>query len=210
LKTQLAQAQLQALRTQLQPHFFFNTMNTIAMLVRNKEDAEAIRVLAGLSDLLRHVLDDARADEVPLREELDFLQRYLAIEQIRFRDRLRTDISVDPNVLDALVPNLMLQPLVENAVRHGIARRAAAGRVCVSARRDTESLVLTVQDDGPGLPEDWSLDDAGVGLVNTRRRLAQLYGGDARLTVENAADGGVRAEVVLPYMPATMSVAEPT
>jgi hypothetical protein len=140
LETQLARAQVNALRMQLNPHFLFNAMNSIAMLIRHQERDEAVRTVAGLSDLLRYVLEDTREQEVPLRQELEFVQRYLVIEEVRFRDRLEVRIDAEPETLDALVPNLILQPLVENAIRHGIAKRAAARLVVVSARHSEDDL----------------------------------------------------------------------
>ena len=135
LSVQLAEARLSALRMQLNPHFLFNTLNTVAMHVRRSENTEAVRMLAGLSDILRHVLEDSPPQEVTLRQELAFIDRYLAIERSRFGDRLKVTVTVEPDALDALVPNLVLQPLVENAIRHGIGRRAAAGRLDIRACR---------------------------------------------------------------------------
>ena len=198
LREQLAQAQFHALRMQLNPHFLFNAMNTIAMLVRQQENTEAVRMLAGLSDLLRYVLEETRTQEVPLQEELGFLERYLAIEQVRFHDRLNVQIHNDADILDAQVPNLILQPLVENAIRHGIAGRVGAGRVEISARRDDGTLILQVRDDGPGL-RDGAAQAGGVGLQNTRARLAQLYGEKQRLELRNAEGNGVVVTITMPY-----------
>src|ERR671938_873200 len=149
LESQLAQAQLQALKMQLHPHFLFNTLNGIAGLVRDNRNKAAVEMIAGLSDLLRYTLDGAGRQEVTLREELEFLELYLGIQQKRFPDRLRVEMSVDSNTLEALVPNLILQPLVENAIRHGVSRRAAAGTVGVRAvREEAGFLRLEVYDDG--------------------------------------------------------------
>jgi signal transduction histidine kinase len=200
LSAQLSQAQLHALRMQLNPHFLFNTMNTIAMLVRKQESEEAVRTLAGLSDLLRYVLEDSRTQEVPLRQELEFVERYLAIEQIRFADRLQVKVDAASNTLDAHVPNLILQPIVENAIIHGIASRASASLVEVASRKVDDTLVLTVRDDGPGLQGSKAGDVVeGVGLGNSRARLAQLYGEQQNLELTDAPGQGAIVRVTLPY-----------
>ncbi|MDQ3806014.1 MAG: histidine kinase [Acidobacteriota bacterium] len=200
LEAQLAQAQLQALKMQLHPHFLFNTLNGVAGLVRDHKNKEAVTMLAGLSDLLRHTLDSAGKQEVPLREELDFLELYLDIQQMRFPDRLRVEMRVAPDTLDAMVPNLILQPLVENAVRHGVAARAASGTVGVAAEREDGLLWVTVYDDGPGLKDGRQvLTEGGIGLTNTRARLAQLYGARHRFSVRNREGGGVEAVVAIPF-----------
>jgi two-component system, LytTR family, sensor kinase len=197
LQGQLAQAQLQALRMQLNPHFLFNALNSISMLVRGSRNEEAVRMLAGLGDLLRGVLEEDRPSEVPLREELDFLRRYLAIEQIR-AGRLEVRVEVEPEAMEARVPNLILQPLVENAIRHGISRSRAAGLVEIGARRENGSLLLSVRDDGPGLaPSDARRE--GVGLGNTRARLARMYGEKQALEVADAPGGGALATIRLPF-----------
>ncbi len=195
------QAQLTALKGQLQPHFLFNTLNAIMVLVRQEKGAQAEEMLARLSDLLRCVLDEVEAQEVPLRRELEYLDLYLSIEEVRFQDRLRVGISTGPETLDALVPHLGLQPLVENAIRHGIGRRSAAGRLEIRAARVGETLEIQVEDDGPGLPPGGpsSQEVQGIGLANTRARLRQLYGGAAALTLENGPDGGAVATLVVPY-----------
>ena len=200
LEAQLAQAQLHALKMQLHPHFLFNTLNGIAGLVRDNKSQTAVRMIAGLSDLLRHTLDTEAQQEVPLRRELEFLELYLDIQQMRFPDRLRVRMEVAPETLDAQVPNLILQPLVENAIRHGIAPRAAPGTVGVRARRDDSLLEIKVYDDGPGLrPHARAGAGGGIGLANTRARLAQLYGVDHRFDVRDRAEGGVEATLVVPF-----------
>ena len=207
LETQLATAHLQALRMQLHPHFLFNALHSAAMLTMMDPEA-AHRVLVQLSALLRTTLDRSAAPEVPLSEEIDFMDRYLAIEQVRFQDRLRVDIHADDDALSAVVPNLILQPLVENAVRHGIARRTDARCLTIRAARENGSLVLEVEDDGPGLPPGWTLtspDGSGVGLTNVRSRLERTYGEQARLELLTPADEagrprpGVLARVTIPY-----------
>ncbi len=201
LQTRLVQAQLSALKGQLQPHFLFNTLNAIMVLVRQGKGAQAEEMLARLSDLLRSVLEDVEAQEVPLRRELESLQLYLSIEQVRFQDRMRVEIAVDPAVLDAAVPHLGLQPIVENAVRHGIGRRSAAGSIRISAAKVGESLRIEVRDDGPGLPPEGASTAGmrGIGLANTRARLQQLYGDAAKLTVENDPQGGAVATLTVPW-----------
>jgi sensor histidine kinase YesM len=203
LKTQLAHAHLSALKMQLQPHFLFNTLNAIMVLVRQQKGRQAEEMLGRLSDLLRCVLEDVEAQEVPLRRELEYLQLYLSIEQVRFQDRLRVEISADPAVLDAAVPQMGLQPIVENAVRHGIGRSSSAGKIKISAARVSETLEVKVQDDGPGLRPEDSRENRGIGLANTRLRLHQLYGEEAQLSLENSAQGGALVTMVLPYHLAT-------
>jgi len=200
LETQLARADLLALQMQLQPHFLFNALHTVASLVRTGDRDTAVRVLAGLGDLLRRMLDGVSQQEVPLKEELDFVRAYLAIEQIRFRDRLTVTIDADSDVLDAAVPHLILQPLVENAIRHGIAPHVAAGRLEVRARRAGRHLELDVRDDGPGLGNGAKRPGpSGIGLTNARARLERLYGSDCELSVGDAAGGGLQARVKLPF-----------
>ena len=198
LKTQLVQAQLSALNTQLQPHFLFNTLNAVMVLVRQGKASEAEEMLARLSDLLRCVLEDVNAPEVPLRRELEYVQLYLSIQQVRFGDRLRVEIRADPSLLDAAVPHLGLQPLVENAIQHGIGQSSASGKLRISAARLGAALEIKVHDDGPGLPAGWQ-SGRGIGLANTRARLHQLYGNEALLTVENSEPCGTVATVTLPY-----------
>jgi signal transduction histidine kinase len=201
LETQLAQAQLQTLKMQLHPHFLFNTLNGIAGLVRDNRNKAAVDMLAGLSDLLRYTLENAGKQEVPLKEELEFLELYLDIQQMRFSDRLKVEMRVEPEVLDALVPNLILQPLVENAIRHGVSRRAGSGVVGISAQRENGSLRIRIYDDGVGLKrDDGAATVEGVGLSNTRARLAQLYGERQTFSLSERAGGGVEANLVIPFV----------
>lgn len=200
LETRLARSQLRALKMQLHPHFLFNTLHSIGVLVRKNERDAALEMLTGLADLLRHSLEQQDRQEVPLKEELDFLERYLEIEQVRFRDRLRVGFSVDPEVYDAAVPNFFLQPLVENAVRHAVAPSVSRRYVEVRARREEDELVVSVLDDGPGLPEGWTLEGGrGLGLRNVQERLQKLYGGAGTLEVESREEGGVTATARLPF-----------
>jgi two-component sensor histidine kinase len=199
LATELVQARLQALRMQLNPHFLFNTLNTISALIHENPDA-ADRMIVRLSELLRRTLDRGDVQEVPLREELEFLRSYLEIEQMRFPDRLTVTFDIEPKTQDLLVPHLILQPLVENALRHGILPREEAGRVEISARVvDGQHLELKVRDNGNGLPAaNGSPGRGGIGLQNVRSRLAQLYGAAQQLEIGNASTGGVEARVRIP------------
>ncbi|MGH9903938.1 MAG: sensor histidine kinase, partial [Pyrinomonadaceae bacterium] len=192
LRAQLAQAQLQALKMQLHPHFLFNTLNAISELVyRDPETAD--QMVTQLSDMLRISLEQVGTQEVPLKQELEFLGKYLEIEQTRFRERLRVDMRIDPSALDACVPNMILQPIVENAVRHGVAPRASGGTIEIRAERHNGVLRLDVRDDGRGLVEDpfQSNGRGGVGLTNTRARLEHLYGAAHRFELRSAPGRGL-------------------
>jgi signal transduction histidine kinase len=206
LTAQLSQARLQALRMQLNPHFLFNAMNSIAMLVRKGENSRAVQMLAGLSDLLRHVLEDTRTEEVPLHEELQFIERYLEIERVRFQDRLRVKIDVAEETLAAMLPNLLLQPLVENALRHGLARKVNPGTIEITGRKLSDRLILQVRDDGPGLSD--TARSAGVGLANTHKRLEQSYGPEFSFELRNGARGGAVATVSLPFHTTPLAIAD--
>jgi two-component system, LytTR family, sensor kinase len=199
LETRLAQAELDALRMQLHPHFLFNTLNSISVLMA--EDTKAAqRMLARLSDLLRASLENEGAHEVSLKKELEFLESYLEIEQTRFHDRLTVRMEVDPKALDARVPHLILQPLVENAIRHGIAPRAAPGLIEILARRQNGMVQLVVRDNGAGLgPRSIESSLKGIGLANTRARLEQLYGPAHRFELEDA--DGLRVTIAIPFSP---------
>jgi LytS/YehU family sensor histidine kinase len=198
LEAQLSAAQLQALKMQLHPHFLFNTLNGIAALMHQDVEA-ADRMLARLSELLRLALDHADRQEVTLRQEMDFLERYLEIQKMRFRDRLTVKLELDPDTLEAQVPNLILQPLVENAIRHGIEPRSTPGEVVIRANRVGDRLELQVSDDGPGMIENDS--SKGVGLANTRARLQQLYGAAHTLSFSNGAARGLVIVLSLPFRP---------
>jgi two-component system LytT family sensor kinase len=200
LETQLAQADLQALKMQLHPHFLFNALHTIGALVRTADRENAVRVVAQLGELLRRLLEGASQQQVSLEQEVSFIRSYLEIEQIRFRDRLKVTFDVPADLLPAVVPHLILQPLVENAIRHGIAPHSFAGLVSVSARRVDGHLELLVRDDGPGFNgADGGSAHTGIGLSNTRARLQRLYGGDYRLEMANGAGGGFEARLVIPF-----------
>jgi len=225
LATELVQARLQALRMQINPHFLFNTLNTISALIHENPNA-ADRMIVRLSELLRRTLDRGDVQEVPLHEEIEFLKSYLEIEQMRFSDRLTVTFDIEPKTSELLVPHLILQPLVENALRHGIMPREEAGRIEISARvsewgerprepglegndetarqeprptSEGQFLELKVRDDGNGLsPADGTPEREGIGLKNVRSRLTQLYGGAQEFTLGNASGGGVEARIRIP------------
>jgi two-component system, LytTR family, sensor kinase len=195
LHAQVTDARLNALRTQLNPHFLFNTLNAISTLV-DEDPPGARRMIARLSDLLRHTLGEGDEQEIPLARELEMLRRYLDIMEVRFQGKLEVSIETEPSLDGALVPNLVLQPLVENAFRHGLAQMQTVGHVAVRAVRDDGDLVLTVRDNGRGPAKEVR---EGVGLTNTRARLTQLYGARQRLALTAAEGGGALVEVRFPY-----------
>lgn len=213
LQAQLAEARLAVLSAQLNPHFLFNTLHAVSSLVE-RDPRGVRRMIARLSELLRVTLEGTNEQEIPLARELELLRLYLDIMQVRFQGRLVVDIVADDDVLDALVPNFVLQPLVENAVMHGVSKVEGAGRIELRARRAGDDVVITVRDNGPGLTASPGADGAaapalprspregtsgGVGLTNTPARLEQLYGAEQHLSLRPAGDGGTVAEVVLPY-----------
>jgi sensor histidine kinase YesM len=199
LETRLAEAQLQALQRQLHPHFLFNTLNAISALMHRDVDA-ADQMLMRLSDLLRIALDQPGVQEVALKDELDFLAKYLEIEQARFGERLRVHFDVDPITLDAQVPNLILQPLVENSIRHAIAMQVEPGIIEIRASRTGGDLVLDVGDNGPGFgPRSQPPQGRGVGLANTRSRLEHLYNGRGKLEFSERTGGGLIVRVTVPF-----------
>jgi two-component system LytT family sensor kinase len=201
LEAQLARTELQILRSQLDPHFLFNALHVISELV-HVDPSRADRMVARLGDLLRMSAALARAGDVPLRDELAFVNAYLEIQQARFGSRLRVVRDVDAATLDAAVPSLLVQPLVENAIRHGTSQRATGGQLEIVTRRVGSSLVIDVLDDGPGLPAE-TVPDEGIGIGHTRARLAHLYGGRGGLELESRPGGGTRARIRLPYARAT-------
>lgn len=213
LQAQLAEARLAVLSAQLNPHFLFNTLHAVSSLVE-RDPRGVRRMIARLSELLRVTLEGTSEQEIPLSRELELLQLYLDIMQVRFQGRLHVDIQVDDDVMDALVPNFVLQPLVENAVMHGVSKVEGAGRIELRAWGVDDDVVITVRDNGPGLDGTAVLGGAGkgissgngalpstggVGLGNTRARLEQLYGAAQHLSLHPAAEGGTVAEIVLPY-----------
>ena len=200
-ETELALAQLNALRLQLQPHFLFNTLNTISVLML-KDVNKARQTLGRLSELLRALLKHSEAHEITLKQELEFLENYLEIERARFPDRLSVSIYADPVILRARVPSLILQPVVENAIKHGIAPRAEAGRIEIRAERLNGSIRLQVRDDGRGLIENAEEGAVSrVGLSNTRARLERMYGSGCRLELSDAPGGGTIVNILIPLDP---------
>ena len=200
LETHLVESQLQGLQRQLQPHFLFNTLNTISALMHRDVDA-ADNMIAKLSDLLRISLQNVGVQEVTLKQELDFLSKYLEIEQTRFRDRLTVVFDVHPDTLDALVPNLMLQPLVENSIKHGIGPRPTPGQIEIRSRRVGRLLELEVRDNGVGLSAARLTDfNRGVGLANTRSRLQHLYGSSHRFEFRQPPTGGLSVLIAIPLV----------
>jgi sensor histidine kinase YesM len=198
LETQLAQSQLEALKMQVHPHFLFNTLHSISALL-NRDTEAARRMITRLGDFLRLTLENAGAQEVTLQEEMEFLNKYLEIERIRFRDRLSTYVDVDPEVLDVRVPNLILQPIVENAMRHAIASQHA-GRIEITAFPRNGSVRIQVKDNGPGLTDESFTNQfgKGVGLANTKARLERLYGSEHKLELANASTGGLIVTLEVP------------
>jgi two-component system, LytTR family, sensor kinase len=200
LKSQLANAQLSALKMQLHPHFLFNTLNAVVVLVRKGRNQSAVDMLTGLSELLRYTLESIGAQEVRLEQEIQFIEQYLEIEKVRFKDRLRVEMRIDKAALGAFVPNLILQPLVENALRHGVGRRSTAGLIEISARRENGMLNVQVRDDGPGLGiNPPGAGGNGIGVTNTRMRLRQLYGEEQIFDLRTAEYGGAVATIIIPY-----------
>ncbi|MBA3322320.1 MAG: histidine kinase [Pyrinomonadaceae bacterium] len=207
LETQLARAQLDALRMQLHPHFLFNTLNTISVLMK-EDTAVADRMLLRLSELLRLTLKNTNSHEVSLRQELEFLSSYLEIEQTRFQDRLQVQMNIDPDALDAQVPHLILQPLVENAIRYAVAPSATRSTVEICAARLNGHIELQVRDDGSGIDEANQTAAHGVGLKNTRARLEKLYGAAQRFQLSSVAGGGLQVTITIPFHTATDGVEE--
>jgi len=225
LEARLAEARLQALRTQLHPHFLFNTLHAISTLVH--KDAEAAdEMITNLSELLRVTLDASDRQEIPLRQELDFLQRYLDIQQVRFGERLRVEKQIDAAALDSQVPTLILQPLVENALKHGLEPQVGGGVIIIQAQRLNDTLRLVVRDNGAAArspparsadasgaspvemethgrgvraPGEAARPQEGIGLANTRARLEELYGRRGRLTLTSSSEGGFTVEIEVPY-----------
>jgi len=204
LEKLLSQARLRALQMQLNPHFLFNTLHSISSLMHTDVEA-ADRMIARLSDLLRQALDTTDAQEVPLRQELDFLRRYLEIEQTRFGDRLKVALDIAPDTLDARVPNLILQPLVENAIRHGIEPHARVGVIELRARQSHGTLRMEVRDNGGGLPAEAG-DRERIGLTNTRARLLQLFGEQFHFELSNPPTGGTLVALSIPLRTAGSEV----
>ena len=199
LTAELSKAQLDALRRQMEPHFLFNTLHGIAGLVREHKNGAAVEMIAGLSDLLRRVLEGADRQLVPLAEELSFLERYVELQQMRFGDRLHVIVDVPLELYGALVPGLILQPLIENAIQHGVGKRVEGGTIRVGAAHSGGILTLSIRNDGPGLPPGGIESSSGVGISNTRGRLTSLYGAACALEIRNDVASGVETIVRVPY-----------
>ena len=199
LNEELSRAQLAALRRQMEPHFMYNSLNSIAGLVRDDRNDAAVSMIVGLSEFLRRASEDSHRSQVTLLEEVEYLQRYLEIQKVRFGDRLQVSVDIPAELLRAQVPNLLLQPLVENAIKHGIAKRVAGGTVRVAGACNNSNLCLSVYNDGPGLSTDWETAQAGVGISNLRTRLRILHGNESELQLKCADPGGVEVMVRLPF-----------
>jgi two-component system LytT family sensor kinase len=197
LNEQLANAHLNALRRQIEPHFLFNALNAVSGLIREGRPDAAADMVASLSDFLRRTLANSSEQEVRLSDEMEFVQRYLAIQQVRFAGRLRVEIDIPGRLQSASVPSLILQPLVENAVKHGIAKRKEGGIVRISAATSGPNLLIIVSNDGPVLPAAWNGADRGIGVSNVLSRLRALYGDDATLVMRRRAEGGVELTMSL-------------
>ena len=200
LNEQLSKAQLNALRRQIEPHFLFNTLNAIAGLVRERRDDAAVSMIAKLSDFLRRVVEDSNRQEVPLGEEMEFEQKYLDIQKVRFAERLQLSVDVPSELFAAQVPSLILQPMVENAIKHGIAKRAQGGTILIAASHRNGMLTLSVGNDGPSLPANWDTAALGIGISNVRTRLQTLYGDACDIRLQNRNTGGVEVSVSLPFV----------
>jgi two-component system, LytTR family, sensor kinase len=198
LNEELSRAQLAALRRQIEPHFMFNALNSIAGLVRDHRDDAAVNMIVGLSEFLRRASEDSHRPQVTLAEEVEYLQRYVDIQKVRFGDRLQVNVDIPEDLLHAQVPSLLLQPLVENAIKHGIAKRVAGGTVRVAGARDNGNLRLSVYNDGPSVPADWQATHTGVGIGNLRTRLRILHGDESELQLKHAATGAVEVVVTVP------------
>ena len=198
LNEELSRAQLAALRRQIEPHFMFNTLNSIAGLVREQRNDAAVSMIVGLSEFLRRATQDSHRSQVTLAEEVEYLQRYLDIQKLRFGERLQVSVDIPPEMLHAQVPNLLLQPLVENAIKHGIAKRVAGGAVRVTGACANGNLRLSVYNDGPSDPADSQSTHTGVGLSNLRTRLRILHGDQSELELKRATSGEAEVIVTLP------------
>jgi two-component sensor histidine kinase len=202
LNEELSRAQLAALRGQMDPHFMFNTLNSIVGLVRDQRNDAAISMIVGLSEFMRRASEDSHRAQVTLAEEVEYLQRYIDIQKMRFGDRLRISLDIPADLGEAQVPNLLLQPLVENAIKHGVSKRITGGEIRVAGTRQNDTLSLTVYNDGPWVQEDQEATSCGVGLGNLRTRLQILHGDRSALLLKPLDTGGVEVVVTLPFLEA--------
>ncbi|MCX6151702.1 MAG: histidine kinase [Ignavibacteriales bacterium] len=199
LEFELAQAQLQTLKMQLQPHFLFNTLNSISALVRKNENETATKMIAGLGNFLRLTLENQSEQEVELQKEIELLKLYLEIQKVRFNDRLEISYNIDPDLLNVKIPNLILQPLVENAIKHGLADKTTIGHLSIIAARENGNLRIKVSDDGIGINDELeNLKNKGIGLLNTEARLEKLYGNSFKFDLKNNPNGGVDVILEIP------------
>jgi LytS/YehU family sensor histidine kinase len=200
LESKLTKSQLQTLKMQLQPHFLFNAMNTISMMIRRKKDKEAIEMISGLSDMLRSSLAKEGKQMVPLSEEIELLKKYLKVEQVRFQDTLKIIFNMEESAMKELVPSLLLQPIVENAFKHGVSKSIGNCRIEIGSYIEQEKLNIKVYNTGPSLPENMDIDSCkGIGLKNTKSRLEQLYGAEYQLSITNQPEGTL-VEIVIPLI----------
>jgi len=202
LNEELSRAQLAALRRQIEPHFMYNTLNSITGLVRDQKSEAAVSMIVGLSEFLRRASEDSHRSQVTLAEEVEYLQRYLDIQRVRFGERLQVTMDIPAELLRAQVPYLLLQPLVENAIKHGISKRVVGGTVRVAGACRNGNLCLSVYNDGPTLLKDWQATHTGVGIGNLRTRLQILHGSESGLELKRADVDGVEVVVTLPFMEA--------
>ena len=206
LQQQLSESQLRALKMQLHPHFLFNTLNALSTLVKKGENESARKMINRFADFLRLTIEEQGANEIPLEQELAFVDRYLDVEKIRFQEKLNIERKIDPETLSGFVPNLILQPLIENALRYAIAPKEKAGHLLIQTQRDNGRLFIHIEDDGPGLPEDFQLESTeGVGIRNVCERLRSLYGDRARFDLGRSGPGGLSIDIQLPFQPCSDS-----
>lgn len=206
LDAQLSNARLQALKMQLHPHFLFNTLHSISALVLKNENRDAVKMINRLSELLRLTLDKIETQVVSLEDEIEFTQRYLEIERIRFQDRLTVEMDIDPQALKAEVPTLILQPLIENAMRHGVDSNSSASQIQIAAHLENNQLQMEVRDDGKNLKKiSRQTDGGGLGLKNTRERLSELYGEDYSFSLSRSENHWTIAQIIIPFLPAKKS-----
>lgn len=209
LQAQLVQAELTAMKIQIHPHFLFNTLHTIAAKARKNDNSTVIKMLVSLGDLLRKTMDYSHQQEVPLQIEMELLDNYLEIQQERFSSRLKINKVIDPGAHDVLVPNFLLQPIVENAIIHGVDKKDSIGTITIKVRKLSDHLFIEVKDDGPGLPNDWDKDShSGLGVSNTRKRIEQLYGSNGSLLIDNRSSGGVVVTIRIPIHHVDLPVKE--
>lgn len=200
LEKELSDARLQFLKNQLHPHFLFNTMHTIANLIREKSYNTSIEMISGFSELLRISIANLNTQFVSLKEEVDYINLYLNIEKIRFKDRLSTKVGISPEVISCQVPFLLLQPFLENSIKHGLTKHEDSQFIHISAAKENQNLIIKIEDNGPGIPDNWSLEkNSGIGLGNTFGRLTTIYGSSFTMELKNRDNSGVTVTIILPF-----------